>query len=263
VLIKRRNGEARRASLAGLAAEAAASTVDRRSFLKRSGLVAGSLAAVGSIQLGAVRRAEAGPVAVDKPRTRIKNMCTHCSVGCSIVAEVQDGVWVGQLVHEALRRWRFPGDAGYDVLMSAAARAAGLIDAEQAEPHMQRAAELLARFRQDPGWIDLNAAQRDGRLRHEIPYMHPTGGAGVMDLLYQDVAGEWQIVDFKTDAVADQEEAEQLILDDYGDQLRRYLRAAAALLGRRARARLCWFDLAGRIQWQEVAEEVPPEPPVM
>lgn len=170
-----------------------------------------------------------------------------------------DGVWVGQLVHEALRRWRFPGDAGYDVLMSAAARAAGLIDAEQAEPHMQRAAELLARFRQDPAWIDLNAAQRDGRLRHEIPYMHPTGGAGVMDLLYQDVAGEWQIVDFKTDAVADQEEAEQLILDDYGDQLRRYLRAAAALLGRRARARLCWFDLAGRIQWQDVAEEVPPE----
>ena len=173
-----------------------------------------------------------------------------------------DGAWVGQLVHEALRRWRFPGDAGYDLLMSAAARAAGLIDLEQAEPHLQRAAELLTRFRQDPAWIDLNAAQRDGRLRHEIPYLHPSGGAGVMDLLYQDVAGEWQIVDFKTDAVADPDEAEKLIRDDYGEQLQRYLRAAAALLGRRATARLCWFDLGGQVHWQDVAEEQPQEPPM-
>ncbi len=96
MLIKRRSGDARRASLAPLAAEASSATVDRRAFLKRSGLAAGSLAAVGSIQLGGMRRAEAGPVAVDKPRTRVKNMCTHCSVGCSIIAEVQDGVWVGQ-----------------------------------------------------------------------------------------------------------------------------------------------------------------------
>ncbi len=173
-----------------------------------------------------------------------------------------DGAWVGQLVHEALRRWRFPGDAGYDLLMSAAARASGLIDTEQAEPHLQRAAELLARFRQDSAWVDLNAAQRDGRLRHEIPYVHPSAGVGVMDLLYQDVAGEWQIVDFKTDAIVSHEEAEQLIRDHYGEQLRRYLRAALALLGTRAKARLCWFDLAGRVHWQEVIEEAPPEPPV-
>jgi formate dehydrogenase major subunit len=25
-----------------------------------------------------------------------KNICTHCSVGCTIIAEVQNGVWVGQ-----------------------------------------------------------------------------------------------------------------------------------------------------------------------
>jgi formate dehydrogenase major subunit len=25
-----------------------------------------------------------------------KNICTHCSVGCGVVAEVQNGVWVGQ-----------------------------------------------------------------------------------------------------------------------------------------------------------------------
>ena len=25
-----------------------------------------------------------------------KNICTHCSVGCTVIAEVQNGVWVGQ-----------------------------------------------------------------------------------------------------------------------------------------------------------------------
>ena len=25
-----------------------------------------------------------------------KSVCTHCSVGCSVLAEVSDGVWVGQ-----------------------------------------------------------------------------------------------------------------------------------------------------------------------
>ena len=26
----------------------------------------------------------------------MKNICTHCSVGCTVTAEVQNGVWVGQ-----------------------------------------------------------------------------------------------------------------------------------------------------------------------
>ena len=31
-----------------------------------------------------------------KPVQRVKNICTHCSVGCTVIAEVQNGVWVGQ-----------------------------------------------------------------------------------------------------------------------------------------------------------------------
>ena len=27
---------------------------------------------------------------------RKKTVCTHCSVGCSVIAEVENGVWVGQ-----------------------------------------------------------------------------------------------------------------------------------------------------------------------
>jgi formate dehydrogenase major subunit len=43
------------------------------------------------------RRAEAaGVVRSDAPIQLVKNVCTHCSVGCTVIAEVQNGVWVGQ-----------------------------------------------------------------------------------------------------------------------------------------------------------------------
>ena len=94
MLIKRH--EARRKSLsAALATET--SGVDRRTFLRRSGIVAGSLAAIGALSLGSVRRAEAGPPpAKGAAVTLRKNICTHCSVGCTVMAEVSNGVWIGQ-----------------------------------------------------------------------------------------------------------------------------------------------------------------------
>jgi formate dehydrogenase major subunit len=71
--------------------------LDRRTFLRRSGLVAGSVAALGALRLDSIRKAEAGPpppagVAV----TARKSVCTHCSVGCTVIAEVANGVWIGQ-----------------------------------------------------------------------------------------------------------------------------------------------------------------------
>jgi formate dehydrogenase major subunit len=96
MLTKRKEATASRARLSGLAAGLASGVLDRRSFLRRSGLAAGGVAAIGSLSLGAVRKAEAGP-AIAGAKTEIKkNVCTHCSVGCGVVAEVQNGVWVGQ-----------------------------------------------------------------------------------------------------------------------------------------------------------------------
>src|SRR3954447_2119327 len=43
-----------------------------------------------------VRRAEAGPVRADVKTDVRKNVCVHCSVGCTVIAEVQNGVWTGQ-----------------------------------------------------------------------------------------------------------------------------------------------------------------------
>ena len=100
MLIKRQAATARRSSLAASLGAGKAAILDRRSFLRRSGLVAGGAAALGSLSLGAVRKAEAaggmGHADHAKPIEIRKNMCTHCSVGCTVMAEVQNGVWVGQ-----------------------------------------------------------------------------------------------------------------------------------------------------------------------
>jgi formate dehydrogenase major subunit len=97
VLIKRTEREARRGTLAAALATHSGGGLDRRTFLRRSGVVAGGLAALGTLSLGQVRKAEAGPPApVGAKVTTTKAICTHCSVGCTVIAEVANGVWIGQ-----------------------------------------------------------------------------------------------------------------------------------------------------------------------
>ena len=59
MLIKRTEREARRGTLAAAFANQSGGTLDRRSFLRRSGLAVGGLAAVGALPLASVRRADA------------------------------------------------------------------------------------------------------------------------------------------------------------------------------------------------------------
>ncbi|WP_448188713.1 formate dehydrogenase subunit alpha [Azospirillum sp. sgz301742] len=71
-------------------------TVDRRTFLRASGLAAGGAALAANLP-GTVRKAGAAAVAAPAGDIKqVKAICTHCSVGCTVVAEVQNGVWIGQ-----------------------------------------------------------------------------------------------------------------------------------------------------------------------
>ncbi len=96
MLIKRKTGSARSNALNAITAGLSSGALDRRSFLKKSGLAAGGLAAFGAISGGTIRKAEAGPMMPNVPVVQRKNVCTHCSVGCSVIGEMQNGVWVGQ-----------------------------------------------------------------------------------------------------------------------------------------------------------------------
>ncbi|HEX7435561.1 MAG TPA: molybdopterin-dependent oxidoreductase, partial [Caldimonas sp.] len=70
-------------------------TMDRRAFLRRSGLGVG--VGLATSQLTLVRKAQAAdaPAAAAKPVIR-RTVCTHCSVGCAVDAVVENGVWVRQ-----------------------------------------------------------------------------------------------------------------------------------------------------------------------
>ncbi|RLK50252.1 formate dehydrogenase alpha subunit [Alkalispirillum mobile] len=75
--------------------------VDRRTFLRGTGLaVGGTAAASAMLHPRMVKKAKASD---DRARfdpnadvQLVKTVCTHCSVGCGVIAEVQNGVWVGQ-----------------------------------------------------------------------------------------------------------------------------------------------------------------------
>jgi formate dehydrogenase major subunit len=95
VLIKRTERQARRSGLAATVGSQSGIGLDRRTFLRRSGLVAGGLATIGALPLASVQKAEAAGTNVSGATIR-KNICTHCSVGCTVLAEVSNGVWVGQ-----------------------------------------------------------------------------------------------------------------------------------------------------------------------
>jgi formate dehydrogenase major subunit len=70
--------------------------MDRRMFLKRSGLVAGVGAFASQLPYGTMTKAEAADDKATVAREVHRTVCTHCSVGCSIDAVVENGVWTRQ-----------------------------------------------------------------------------------------------------------------------------------------------------------------------
>jgi len=73
-------------------------TMDRRKFLKRSGIGVG--AGIAASQLGLIQKAGASSAAdgaKNGAKIEVKRtVCTHCSVGCATDAIVENGVWTRQ-----------------------------------------------------------------------------------------------------------------------------------------------------------------------
>src|SRR5437762_3850047 len=72
------------------------STMDRRMFLKRSGLAAGVGAFASQLPYGTMTKAQAADDTANVKTEVHRTVCTHCSVGCSIDAVVENGVWTRQ-----------------------------------------------------------------------------------------------------------------------------------------------------------------------
>ena len=74
--------------------------MNRRTFLRRSGFAVGGGALAGMLPLNLMQKAWAADksnIPMDGVKTEYRRtVCTHCSVGCGVIAEVQNGVWTGQ-----------------------------------------------------------------------------------------------------------------------------------------------------------------------
>jgi ATP-dependent exoDNAse (exonuclease V) beta subunit len=154
---------------------------------------------------------------------------------------------VGKLVHEALRRWRFPNEDNFDVFLWPFALETGLTDATEIQSILDDARRLLNRFSGHPLYAEIDAGER----YHEVPYAL-SNDTGVIDLLYR-ANDRWTIVDFKTAYLRSTDEMREAIRrEGYDAQVRRYVGAVAAQLGQRPRARLVFLRVAGEIQMVEL-----------
>ncbi len=95
MLTKKSDGVAGRPRLKKTLMSVVGQPLDRRAFLKQSGIMAGGVALAGTAPLGGIKKAEAAQSAASGIK-KVKSVCTHCSVGCTVIAEIDKGVWVGQ-----------------------------------------------------------------------------------------------------------------------------------------------------------------------
>jgi ATP-dependent helicase/nuclease subunit A len=145
---------------------------------------------------------------------------------------------VGQLVHEALRHWRFPDDGDFETFITPFALEAGLTDPREIQGTIRDVSRLLTRFRGHPLFKEIEAAER----YHEVPYVYP-GDRGIIDILYR--AGDsWVIADFKTDEVRTETDIPEIIQrGGYDKQVRRYVDVVTTQLGKRPRGLLVFLQV--------------------
>ena len=94
MLMKKSGGVANGPRLTKALAGVVGGAIDRRAFLRRSGVTAGGAALASALPIGLANEAKA--VTTAKALQKVKSVCTHCSVGCTVIAEVDNGVWIGQ-----------------------------------------------------------------------------------------------------------------------------------------------------------------------
>jgi ATP-dependent helicase/nuclease subunit A len=152
----------------------------------------------------------------------------------------------GHMAHKALELWLFPGNPRLQPMLEAAALNEGLAMASQRRAAVRHTILLLERLYGHPLRQEIEQAKA---RYHELPYsrkVEPYLENGVIDVLY-DTGDGWEIVDFKTDSIRGAEEMAAL-LAKYTGQLRRYASAVEALVGSKARARICFLDSGGQVE---------------
>ena len=93
-MLRKKSGVAKGPLSQSFIGKASEKVVDRRGILRGSVLAIGGIAGAAALAGHSVKPAQASASAAAAQVK--KTVCTHCSVGCTVMAEVQNGVWTGQ-----------------------------------------------------------------------------------------------------------------------------------------------------------------------
>ena len=157
---------------------------------------------------------------------------------------------VGEVVHRALEKWKFPDD-GETALISwsvAIFGNLGLSGEKEIRDGCKRVITNLERFQNSDLYQRMKGADR---LYHETPFSLPRDGEGpligVIDALFLEEE-KWVLVEFKTDRIYNKEAFSKLWKEkDYQSQVEGYLKAAETLLGTRPEPVLCFLNYEKRV----------------
>ncbi len=110
---------------------------------------------------------------------------------------------IGEIVHDALRYWRFPDNTPeLKMMLRSYAWQQGITQAEDLDDAVEQAYDLLLQFQVSDVYQWIQAARAAGLPFYtELPFIYRTDKRiihGVMDCLFQDVSGVWRIVDYKS-----------------------------------------------------------------
>lgn len=111
---------------------------------------------------------------------------------------------VGEIVHEALRHWRIPGqgdDASLRQMLYSYAWRQGITDDLHCTDAMNRAYQLLIEFKNSDVYQWVESAQT---VYRELPFVYERQGRtihGIIDVLFRMPDGRWVVADYKTSTV--------------------------------------------------------------
>jgi ATP-dependent helicase/nuclease subunit A len=129
---------------------------------------------------------------------------------------------IGEMVHEALRYWRFPtAENDLTDMLESYAWKQGIINPDNRQSAIRQAQQLLKGFVGTKVYNWVQKAQQLGQpIYYELPFIYRTEKRtihGIIDLLFQRSDGVWVIVDYKTSFVG-----KAPLLDEIAAHARRY-----------------------------------------
>ncbi|MCA9905505.1 MAG: PD-(D/E)XK nuclease family protein, partial [Anaerolineae bacterium] len=128
---------------------------------------------------------------------------------------------IGEIVHRALRAWRFPTPQDdLSNLLRDYAWEEGIVDPDDMREAVTEARALLEQIRHSDLYARVDGAQRTGKLFAEVPFVFTTDRRmihGKIDALMQTADDEWVVIDYKSSTVRGGRNR-----DNLADHARRY-----------------------------------------